>query len=132
MEEKSFSFEHEALEADMKLLAQEIVRHKEAPEARKLGDQELLKKAIQTMPPSAVPKGAAPSSQKKASPLPAYVQDMPAEVRLEVEYLMDFAYHHGIGRAVAESKKSPDFIRDAFHDVLVKLLYPEMKKRGIL
>ena len=130
MEEKSFSFEHEALEADMKLLAQEIVRHKEAPEARKLGDQELLKKAIQTMPHTVAAKKT--DSQKKASPLPAYVQDMPAEVRLEVEYLMDFAYHHGIGRAVAESKKSPDFIRDAFHDVLVKLLYPEMKKRGIL
>lgn len=128
MPEEQPTFEHEALEEDMRLLAQEIAKRKESPEARPTSDQELLKEAIRTVPPSAAQKG----EQKKAGPLPAYVQDMPAEVRLEVEYLVDFTFHHGIGRAVAESRRSPDFIQDAFHDTLVKILYPEMKKRGLL
>lgn len=135
MAEEHFTFEHEALEADMKLLAEEIARQKELPEMKGAGEKELLKQAIQALPPSAQQKsdaGEKKSDRKKKSVLPAYALDAPPEVQLEVEYLLDFAFHHGIARAVAEANKSPDFVRDAFHDALVKVLMPEMKKRGLL
>ncbi|MEK9180593.1 MAG: hypothetical protein AAB897_04245 [Patescibacteria group bacterium] len=130
MAEQIPSFEHEVLEADMKLLAQEIARHKETPEGRGAGEGELLKKAIQTMPPAVLRQKQ--DDQKKASVLPAYAFDAPPETKLEVEYLLDIAFHHGIGRAVKEANRSPDFVRDTFHDALVKMLSPEVKKRGIL
>ncbi len=131
------SFEHEILEADIKALAAEVSRHREAPEAKSLSEKDLLKKAIQALPSSlALPQVAAPLPQKgapkKTGLLPSYLSDVSPEIRLEVEYLLDIAYHGGISKAVSEAKKSPDFIQDAFHDVLVSKLYPELKKRGIL
>lgn len=131
------SFEHEILEADIKALAAEVSRHREAPETKNLSEKELLKSAIQAIPSSSAASHAAVSSprkdtSKKAGLLPSYLTDVSPEIRLEVEYLLDIAYHGGISKAVSEAKKSPDFIQDAFHDVLVSKLYPELKKRGIL
>lgn len=130
MPEQAPSFEHAALEADMKLLVQEIAKHRESPESAKLSEMELLKKVIKTMPPQVAQKKK--DEDKKSTVLPSYALDAPPEVRLEVEYLLDIVFHHGIGRAVREADKSADFVRDVFHDTLVKILTPELKKRGAL
>jgi hypothetical protein len=124
------SFEHAALEADMKRLAAEVQRHRERPELKGASDREILKQAIQSLPPTTQPKddAAAPS----AGPLPNYAKNAPAEAKLEIEYLLDLAFHHGIARANSKARKSSPFILDAFHDALVGKLYPELQKRGLL
>jgi len=126
------NFEHEALEADIKILAQEVARQREAPENVVLGEKELLKQAIKSMPPPSPAQGQQVPPPPRKSPIPDYAQNAPAEVKLEIEYLLDLAFHHGIAKAVAEAKKSPAFVLDAFHDALAGKLYPEMQKRGIL
>lgn len=125
-------FEHEALEADIKSLAREVGRQKEMPENKGVAGQELLKKAIQALPPVASTPQTKPNEPARKGPLPDYAQSAPAEVRLEIEYLLDLAFHSGIPKAAAEARKSPDFVQDAFHDVLAGKLYPEFQKRGIL
>ena len=134
MPDQSFqSFEHEAIEADIKLLAEEIRKHRETPESKNLAGKELLKQAIRSLPEVATqgqPPQPPPSSVK--SPIPDYAQNAPAEVKLEIEYLLDLAFHHGIAKADAEARKSPNFVLDAFHDALVGKLYPELQRRGML
>jgi len=127
------SFEHEALEADIKQLAQEIQRHRESPEAKSKSEEEVLKMAIRSLP-SALggAQAAPPPAQSRRSPLPDYAQKESPEVKLEIEYLLDLAFHKGIANADAEARKSPPFVLDAFHDALAGKLYPELQKRGIL
>jgi hypothetical protein len=66
------------------------------------------------------------------SPLPDYAQNAPAEVKLEIEYLMDVALRQGLGKALSEAQKSPYFVQDALHDALAGRLYPELQKRGVV
>ena len=132
--DQSPSFEHEALEADIKMLAREIRRYRELPETKGLNEKGLLKQAVRAMPPTANhPQAGEPSgSRSSASPLPDYAQNSPPEVKLEIEYLLDLAFHQGIAKANAEAGKSPPFVLDAFHDALAGKLYPELQRRGIL
>ena len=122
-------FKHEALEADMQQLAAEIRRHRERPETRGLNEKELLKRSVASM---TQPEGEKGSAAAPASPLPSYTDNLPAEAKLEIEYLLDLAFHKGIATANAEAKKSTPFVVDAFHDALVGKLYPELQKRGII
>src|SRR5690348_9064532 len=107
------SFER-TLESDMAALAAEIKKHREHPELQNAGEKELVKEAIRAFPrfehssaapvPGASQAAAAPSTAP-TSPLPDYAQDAPAEVKLEIEYLIDIALKHGIGKALDESAK---------------------------
>jgi hypothetical protein len=120
---------HEVLEADIKQLVAEIQKHQERPETRSLTGPELLKKSIQSMTAAQQP---APPTEPAAGPLPQYAENAPTETKLEIEYLLDMAFHHGIAKANSEAMKSNPFVLDAFHDALVGKLYPELRKRGIL
>ncbi len=121
-------FEHEVLEADIKRLSAEIRKHEGKPEAKAMTGHELVKQSLQSLTAAPPPEPAAQS----AGPLPAYASDAPAETKLEVEYLLDIAFHKGIAKAAAEAKKSNPFVLDAFHDALAGKLYPELQKRGIV
>jgi hypothetical protein len=79
-----------------------------------------------------VPAPTAVAQAFSNSPLPAYAQSAPPEIRLEIEYLLDIALHKGISAALQESAKSPYFVQDAFHDALAGRLYPELQKRGLM
>lgn len=151
--DQPISFET-ALESDMQQLATEIRGQREKPEMKSAAEQELVREAIRAFPESAknMPKnnneqpqaggGAANAAQSATdangggnnpnSPLPVYAQNAPAEVKLEIEYLLDVALKKGIGPALTESQKSPAFVQDAFHDALAGRLYPELQKRGIV
>jgi hypothetical protein len=134
----SSSFEH-ALEADMKTLASEIHRTQEINEAKRVEGLDAVKEAIRAFPqldhkPSddnGVPVPPATPGEAN-SPLPAYAQSAPAEIKLEIEYLLDIALRKGISAALTESAKSPYFVQDAFHDALAGRLYPELQKRGLM
>lgn len=133
MPDQSSFFEHAALEADMQALALEVERHRKSPENKAAGGEELINKAIKSLPQVGV-NVSMPQTRKSPtrSPLPAYAQDAPAEVRLEIEYLLDLAFHQGIAKAASEARKSPEFVQDTFRDALAGRLYPELKKRGIV
>lgn len=136
-EEKSSQPFESALETDIARLAEEVKSQRERPELKNAAERELLKEAIRAFPelkqaqgsPTTPPPPAPPQSQ---GPLPSYASDAPAEVKLEIEYLLDVALRQGIGKALSESKKSPYFVQDAFHDALAGRLYPELLRRGIV
>jgi hypothetical protein len=95
----------------------------------------VVKEAIRAFPELKTQSQAAASGGQPptdSSPLPAYAQTAPAEVKLEIEYLLDIALKKGIGPALVESQKSPAFVQDAFHDALAGKLYPELQRRGIV
>ena len=119
----------------MKMLATEIRKQKERTEMKDAKGQEIIKEAIRSFPDlNANPAAAASTVQPSnaSSPLPAYAQSAPDEVKLEIEYLIDLALRKGIGAALSVSAKSPYFVQDAFHDALAGRLYPELKKQGVV
>ena len=137
------AFEYKALEDDMKSLATEVQRSRESAELKNSGERELVKEAIRAFPrlnsaerPTAgasVPTPTpAPAQAAANSPLPDYAQSAPAEVKLEIEYLLGVAFQHGLSKALSESEKSSYFVQDAFHDSLAGKLYPELQKRGMV
>lgn len=124
----------------MERLVREIKSQRERPEMKDAGEKELIKEAIRAFPqleknpngvplPPAASSAAAPAASSQ-SPLPAYAQDAPAEVKLEIEYLLDVALRQGLSKALTESQKSPYFVQDALHDALAGRLYGELQKRG--
>ncbi len=139
------SFEKE-IESDIAKLAVEIKNRREGIAVQNYNERELLKEAIRAFPnlektpatapisaPASAPASApVPASATMSSVLPEYAQSAPPEVKLEIEYLLDTAFRHGIGKALAESERSSYFVQDAFHDALAGRLYPELQKRGIV
>ncbi|MEK7187737.1 MAG: hypothetical protein AAB691_02735 [Patescibacteria group bacterium] len=123
-------FEHQALENDMKRLAEEVGKHREALETRHLGGEALLKRSIQSF--ATAGNGPIDPPTNLQNPLPQYVENAPPEMKLEVEYLLDIAFHKGILSADREARKTTPFVLDAFHDALVKKLYPTMKEKGLV
>ena len=124
----------------MKTLAAEIHRTQEMKDVKNAEGLDVLKEAIRAFPPlgreasndNGTPAVAAVAAAWSNSPLPTYAQNAPAEIKLEIEYLLDIAFQKGIGAALSESAKSPYFVQDAFHDALAGRLYPELQKRGVL
>ena len=130
MDQFTSEFKHDALEADMKQLAEEVQKFRERPEGRNISGEELVKRSIQSVAPA--PQAADESGMSSPGPLPAYAAGAPAETKLEIEYLLDLAFHKGIAKANSEAAKSSPFVMDAFHDALAGKLYPEMEKRGLI
>ena len=130
----------QALEGDLSRLAEQVRARREQPGMESASEVELIKEAVRAFPETiSVETGktavtAAPSAPPSSakSPLPAYAQAAPAEVKLEIEYLLDIALRQGLGRAVEESRKSSYFVQDAFHDALAGRLYPELQRRGVV
>jgi hypothetical protein len=138
-EDNNFLFENiPALEEDIKRLSVEVQNYRNKPEMKDASEKELLKEAIRAFPNTEntnVASQANVSTQQQSSNssfLPDYAEDAPVETKLEIEYLIDCVFKDGIQKALKEASKSPFFVQDAFHDALVKKLYPELKKRGIV
>ena len=124
----------------MKTLAAEIHHKQEMKDTKNAEGLDAVREAIRAFPQlkheqpdgNGVPIAPADGQSFSNSPLPAYAQSAPPEIRLEIEYLLDIALHKGISAALSESTKSPYFVQDAFHDALSGRLYPEMQKRGLI
>lgn len=139
MPEPSLPLE-QTLESDLARLAAEIKNQRERPEMKNAGEKELIKEAIRAFPQLEKSSGGVPvppppqtaSAATSQSPLPDYAQSAPAEVKLEIEYLLEVALQKGLSKAFSEAQKSPYFVQDAFHDALAGRLYPELQKRRIV
>ena len=120
--------------ATLRRLAGEIAKHKENPELAGAGDREILKAAIRSINYSAAPdpQAAAAAPAQVSQYLPVYAANAAAEVKLEIEYLVDLALREGIAKANHVALKSSPFVLDAFHDALAGKLYPELQRRKLL
>jgi hypothetical protein len=120
--------EHAHLEEDITRLSHEVQRIKEAPENRGLSGKELIKKSLQALPPTV----SLPSEPQGDGALPSYAAGMPPEIKLEIERLLDLAFHKGIMQANEEARQHEPFVLDAFHDALAGRLYLKFQKRGVV
>lgn len=121
-----------AIEADIARLAAEV-KEKSAGENSK----EILKQVVQPVVYGAQAQSSGQSAANNdaagSSPyLPDYINQVPEEVRLAVETLLDTAFRSGIGEAASKARVAGPFILDAFHDALVDKLYAEMKSRKLI
>ncbi|MGC8776014.1 MAG: hypothetical protein ACP5QN_01735 [Minisyncoccia bacterium] len=122
---------YEAIENDIKKLAEEVKRIKIKAETNHLSEQEIIKKSLSAMTP--VAKKQSPNDQSATSPLPSYAKSFSPEIQLEIEYLLHMAFNEGITKALIQAEKSNNpAVLDAFHDALAGKLYNELKQRNIL
>jgi hypothetical protein len=126
-----------SLETDIAQLAEQVKNLREMPEMKNATEAEILKEAMRVFPRPGAEKPPVPTPSAQPDPvattvLPNYAQNAAPEVKLEIEYLIDVAFKHGIAKALDEAKKSSPFVEDAVRDALAGKLYPELKKRGIV
>lgn len=124
---------HSAIEADIARLSAEIKERS----AKEFGapSKETLKQALYPVIYQAAPAAPAPAADNQEPPspyLPEYVNRAPQEARLQVEKLVDLAFHKGVAEAAAHARLMGSFVTDAFHDALVEKLYGEMQARNLL
>ena len=135
MQVKNFN---EKLEAGLVKIGEEVKKQIEKPEAKILPEREVLKQSIQSLaaqiPNASVAAEAAKNESDKRTVLPDYLQSGGADKAAvaEVERLVGVTFSEGLFSALAEARKRPPFVEDAFHDALTDKLLPELQKRGIL
>lgn len=125
---KAPSFEHVPLKENIERIAASMKEH--APEegrATKAAVRETLAPTIM----AAVKTADEPLSEAEKQILPEYLKDEPVETRVQVEKLIDVAWHKNVRTAVKLARKAGDpLIIDALHDALVDKLYDELKRQG--
>ena len=128
-------FNHNTLEQDIKRLSREVKEKRNLPEHKELSERELIKQTLQPLirPRAPVaPSVAKPAPLIKETFLPDYLKDSPAEIKLQVEKLVDAVFHQGLEKTVKEANRAGAFILDAFHDALTDKLYEELKQRKLI
>lgn len=122
-------FEHNALEKDIERLSKEVLERKTRPEHAETSEREIVKSVIGEQ----IKAQPSPAPAQIQSPiLPKYMQQESPEAQLQVEQLIDLAFHKGVDEAVKEAKKQGPFILDALHDSLTSKLYEELKSRKLI
>jgi hypothetical protein len=124
-----------ALEADIERLSKEIIEKRNLLEHKDLSDRELVKKTLEPIIKQAAVQpqiAASQSSSTQQSVLPDYLQDSSADVKLQVEKLIDLTLHQGIEKAVKAAGKTNAFVLDAFHDALTDKLHDILKQKGVI
>lgn len=135
MQVKNFN---EKLEAGLIKIGEEVKKQIEQPEARILSEREVLKQSIRSVaaqiPNANAAAEAAKNESDKRTVLPNYFKGGDAEKAAadEVKRLVGITFEKDLFSALAEAKKRPPFVEDAFHDALTDKLLPELQKRGIL
>ena len=132
MADQEPKFEHAALEKEIGNLAAEV-RKRVSPETSEIKREDIGKILSEKIYPADSTSSRQDDSTQKPSPaLPNYLQQASSEVKLEVEELVDLAWHKGVARAVKEARKKGKLYVDALHDVLTDKLYQTFKDRGLL
>ena len=136
MEINQQNFEHGVLEADIERLSKEIAEKRNLLEHKNLPERELIKKSLEPIiRQTPINRQSAIGNQQSIAGsqiLPDYLNSSPAEIKLQVEKLVDSVFHQGIIKAVKEAQKSGGFILDAFHDALTDKLHEELKRRKLI
>ena len=124
---------HESLEREIRELSSDI-KNKSIAEKREVIKNSLVEKIGLGVSSS---NTQASSQQQVPAPyvssiLPQYTANLPEELKLKVEKLVDLAWHNGIDAAIIEARKNDPMVLDMLHDSLAGKIYEEMEKRGLL
>ena len=129
-------FEQSALEQDMQRLAQEVLARKGQKESLAMPEREIVKEVLSSQiedQPYVTPSFSSSNAQAStSSPLPQYMNDESAEIKLKVEQLINETFHKGVSETIKEARKMNPFILDAFHDALTSRVYDELKERKLI
>jgi len=129
-------FNHNIIEKDIERLSREVKEKRNLPEYKELTEKELVKKSLEPMiklvPQAGEPVVKSQQSTVSSQVLPNYLKDSPAEIKLQVEKLVDAVFHQGLEKTVKEANRAGAFILDAFHDALTDKLYEELKQRKLI
>lgn len=128
-------FEHSALEQDIERLSKEITEKRNLLEHKDLSEKELIKQTLQPIvkPTTKIDESAVQSTgQREEIFLPDYLKDSPAEIKLQVEKLINSVFHQGIEKAAQQASQAGAFILDAFHDALTDKLHEELNRRKMI
>lgn len=125
---------HESLEREIQELSTDL-KNKSIAEKREAIKNSLADK-IELSNSSNVAVSSSPAQSatnaNASSILPPYAANMPEELQLKVEKLVDLAWHKGIDVAIADARKGGPIVLDMLHDSLTGKIYDEMEKRGLL
>lgn len=132
----------ENLDNSLNRLGAEVSRKIESPEFKEAPIEHVVKESLKSLPVQEIPAPAPAVPAEKpaeasgaAQYLPSYLATGDAkdeQVKAIVENLIRFAFRTDIEQAIAQAKRYPPFVEDAFHDALTDKLVPELKKRGII
>lgn len=132
------NFAHNALEADIERLSREVAEKRNSPEHKNLSGREFIRQSLEPMlKQSTAPRAIQPTTAQSAAQsriLPNYLQNqnVPANLKLQIEELIDSIFHQGIEKVVKRAQRANPFVLDAFHDALTDKLHEELKKRGLI
>ncbi len=127
-------FEHNILEQDIERLSKEIAEKRNLLESKKMPEREIIKQTLEPIikPTVSQPAPIQPSVSAEKDILPDYLKDSPAEIKLQVEKLVDSVFHQGIEKTAKQARQAGAFILDAFHDALTDKMHEELKKRKLI
>lgn len=133
---KNFGQEHTPFEKDLQKFSKEIREHQAENKIENIRESHVKEVLTSRFGQPTVPSRGGTQTQtsvlNEKEILPDYLIAEPAQIKNEVERLIDTAFSEGIEKSVKEARKQGPFILDAFHDALTAKLYEELKKRGLL
>ncbi|MEK7149800.1 MAG: hypothetical protein AAB757_02400 [Patescibacteria group bacterium] len=126
--------EQNVISQDVEKLGKEIQEKREQPEIKtqNYSEKDLIKQSTKPMiyPQPQTPTAAVPQAEDRF--LPDYLKNAPNEVKVQVEKLLENTFKIGLEKGIAEARKAPPFILDAYHDALTDKLHEELVKRGLI
>lgn len=132
-------FNYNTLEKDIEKLGKEVAKEKNYSENKEVPERELIKQIIT---PLVLRGNHSAQRQTAVSPhavykekdagLPDYLENSPAEIKFQVEKLVETVFSEGLSRAVKKAASANPFVMDAFHDALTDKLYGELKQRKLI
>ncbi|MEK7192616.1 MAG: hypothetical protein AAB682_00575 [Patescibacteria group bacterium] len=131
------TFGRESIKADIDLL-EKMIEEKRAileKENNIVEEKELVREAVKEVVKQTAPVLVA-TAPKTGAPAPApsksYLDDLSAEETDQVKVLVGVAFTKGLEASIKQSQSSPEYIQDAFHDVLTDRLYEEIIARKVI
>ena len=135
---KDFNPLDSQLESEIQALSSEVLEHHQNQKELSSTPQQSLRAVVEKKLKEAREEATVstepvkPSVVRDSQFLPSYLASASDEVKLEVERLVDLAFHKGLARAFREAATRPPNIFDAFHDAITSKLYKLMKERRYL
>ena len=127
--------EQNVISQDVEKLGKEIQEKREQPEIKtqNYSEKDLIKQSTKPMIyPQTKQMLTAPTPQAEDRYLPDYLKNAPNEVKIQVEKLLEYTFKNGLEKGIAEARKAPPFVLDAYHDALTDKLHEELVKRGLI
>ena len=123
--------EHQALEADMQHLIAEIKNHQVKTEKRDLNERQVIKESLANLSERWRKEDASGSALPADRPAIDADERAKEEIQLQVDFLLDKAFHKGLLAADRETRNASSAVLDSYHDSLAAKLHAHLKGKGV-